>query len=229
MTEANNKPQQPVLSVSEGTTRDKSSLGVAVYYEIMKRTVKEGTPRYRRIRKEAKAFLKRLGPRDPLEQVLAEQILWMHATMAYLSHYAAVQPRGRWMKLFHAARDRLGNTCRKHIVALQEYRRPRRRSFTAVRQANIAQQQIVTSAAEPAAIAAGRKVKAIKNGEVHVHGGGIIAAQGQAALPLERAGAGSAAEAHPADSAVEIQQRTQDAAGQAAIQPESPHPRIVQP
>ncbi|MGD1277547.1 MAG: hypothetical protein ABR964_10020 [Tepidisphaeraceae bacterium] len=228
MTQANSMPERPVLDVSEGATRDNSSLGVAVYYEIMHRTVKEGTPRHRRIRREAKAFLKQVGPRDPLEQVLAEQILWMHATMANLSHFAAMQKRGRWFKVYHAARDRLSNACRKHIMALAEYRRPRRSSFTAVHQANIAQQQIVTTA-QPLASSTDGRQKSLESGEAYVDCKRALPSQGQTPLPLERAGAVREARAHPADPAVEMEHGTQDADGQAAIQPEPSDSRLIQP
>ena len=76
---------------------------------------------------------------------MVEQMLWMHGRLAYLNFYAAQQIHNKPMQVLHTAADRLANTLRRHMTAFADYRNPGRKRFTAVRQANIAQQQIVSN------------------------------------------------------------------------------------
>src|SRR5688572_21647080 len=89
--------------------------------------------------------LSRMQPRDAVEQLLLGQMLLTHIRAARLTCGAMRQTNAKWAQLMHEAADRAGNTFRRQILALAEYRRPPRppRSFTAIGQANIAQQQLV--------------------------------------------------------------------------------------
>lgn len=89
-------------------------------------------------------MLKDFGPRDPVEEMLVAQMIQTHARMTYLNTFAFQQTNLKWAAMMHEAADRAANTFRRQMLALAEYRRPRRaNSFTAIAQANIAQQQVV--------------------------------------------------------------------------------------
>ncbi len=90
-------------------------------------------------------LFERLQPRDPLEELLVGQMLVTHVRLLHLSTSAQQQQNLKWAAMMHEAADRAANTYRRQMLALAEYRRPPRppRSFTAIGQANIAQQQVV--------------------------------------------------------------------------------------
>jgi len=218
--------QLTTAAVMRPKRRDSSALPVKIYEEIMNRTLTAGTPRHRRVKAEARSFLARVGPRDPLEEVLAEQILWMHGTIAYLSHFAVVQTPNHRMKWMHIARDRLANACRRHVMALLEYRRPSRRRFTAVHQANIAQNQIVTVSEPPTP---GKTKQSLSQGETDVRDERAITGKAKAPLPALPGGPGIAASGDPPQSAVAQEPRPQDGPGEKAFEPEPPDARPVHP
>jgi hypothetical protein len=124
---------------------DETSLAVRVYCQMMDKLVQRDSPRHERLHADAIELLRRLDPQDAIEQMMVEQMLWMHGRLAYLNYYAALQTRNKPMQVLHTAADRLANTLRRHMVAFADYRNPGRKRFTAVRQANIAQQQIVSN------------------------------------------------------------------------------------
>jgi hypothetical protein len=130
---------------------DETSLPVRIYCLMMDNLVKKQSPRQQRLHKDAQDLLRRMDPQDPIEQMLSEQILWMHGRLALLNYFAAMQTKKIPMQLLHPAADRLANTLRRHLMAFADYRNPGRKRFTAVRQANIAHQQIVTNHSQPAA------------------------------------------------------------------------------
>ncbi|NOG54735.1 MAG: hypothetical protein HND57_10480 [Planctomycetes bacterium] len=90
-------------------------------------------------------MLRRMAPRDPLEEMLAVQALLAHARVLHLSTLANQQQTPDGIRVIHEYADRASNTYRRLMLALAEYRKPPRggNSFTAVKQANIAQQQLV--------------------------------------------------------------------------------------
>jgi len=123
--------------------------------------------------------LERMGPQDPLEEMLIQQAVLAHARVLHLTEYANRQERLEAVKVAHEYADRASNTYRRHMLALAEYRRPPRPgdSFTAIRQANIAGQQVV------------------QNGEIRASGNatneqGSEPARAPQALPAEPGGAG---------------------------------------
>jgi hypothetical protein len=124
---------------------DETSLAVRVYCQMMDKLVERDSPRFERLHTEATELLRRLDPQDAIEQMMVEQMLWMHGRLAHLNYYAALQTRNKPIQVLHTAADRLANTLRRHMMAFADYRNPGRKRFTAVRQANIAQQQIVTN------------------------------------------------------------------------------------
>lgn len=88
-------------------------------------------------------LVKRMKPRDPLEEMLVQQCLWTHARVARLSHLATVQTQAENLKTLNDAADRAANTYRRLMLALAGYRNPRRDSINVVAgQANVAEKQV---------------------------------------------------------------------------------------
>ncbi len=87
----------------------------------------------------------RLEPRDPLEEMLIIQAIVTHARAMHLNHTATRQERPITLQTVNEYADRASNTYRRLMLALAEYRRPPRppANFTAIGQANLAQQQVV--------------------------------------------------------------------------------------
>lgn len=72
------------------------------------------------------------------------QMAWAHARLARLSAIAHNQEHRGNVQVVHEACDRAANTFRRQMLALAEYRRPAQPgSFVAIRQANVANQQVV--------------------------------------------------------------------------------------
>src|SRR5450432_232553 len=90
-------------------------------------------------------LIRRMEPRDPVEEMLVAQMVWMHGRVVQLTRIASAQKNLEWSALMNEQADRAANLFRRQMLALAEYRRPRKRSFTAIKQANIAGQQVVTS------------------------------------------------------------------------------------
>lgn len=91
--------------------------------------------------------LKTMQPRDPLEQMLIMQAIWAHARVARLSAVANQQQGMQQIRIVNDAADRAANTFRKLMQALADYRRPpKAESVTIVKQANLANQQVVNNA-----------------------------------------------------------------------------------
>jgi|SRR5665213_4849 len=89
--------------------------------------------------------MSRMNTRDPFEEMLVIQALWSHARLARLHGIANQQTNPDHLQIVHAACDGAANTFRRQMLALAEYRQPRKSgdSFTAIKQANFAQQQVV--------------------------------------------------------------------------------------
>jgi hypothetical protein len=116
-----------------------------VYRRMLETTTKENSPLLKRCLSEGIRLLRSMDIGDPVEAMMAEQIVWMHARMAYLNFFSTVQTDLPSIGVFHLAADRLGDTFRRHVEALANYRHPERKRFTAIRQTNIAQNQIVAN------------------------------------------------------------------------------------
>jgi hypothetical protein len=124
---------------------DETTTAVRIYCQMMDRLIDRKSPRHVRLHSDAAELLRRIDPQDAIEQLMSEQILWLHARFAHLSYYASLQTKNPPMQIMHNAADRLANTLRRHLMAFADYRNPGRKRFTAVRQANIAHQQIVNN------------------------------------------------------------------------------------
>ena len=87
----------------------------------------------------------RMEPRDPLEEMLVSQAMCAHARVLHLTDLANHQTSLDGMKTVHEYADKASNTYRRLMLALAEYRRPPKAgdTYTAIRQANIAGQQVV--------------------------------------------------------------------------------------
>lgn len=93
----------------------------------------------------AKGVLDRMAPRDPAEEMLIAQLLLAHARVMRLSQLANKQTSLEGLRTVHEYADRASNTYRRLMLALAEYRRPPRSgdTFAVVKQANIANQQVI--------------------------------------------------------------------------------------
>lgn len=88
-------------------------------------------------------FLARLAPRDPIEELLAFELLWNHARVMKLSLLANTLSDLPAVLNTNAAADSAACTTRKLVRALDEHRHPRREGKVyAIQQANVAEKQI---------------------------------------------------------------------------------------
>jgi len=88
-----------------------------------------------------------MKPRDPAEELLISQLVLTHTRVLHRTALASKQTFLEAIRIVNEYADRASNTYRRQMLALAEYRRPPRGgdSFTAIKQANIAQQQVVMS------------------------------------------------------------------------------------
>lgn len=92
----------------------------------------------------AQDLIERFGPRDPVEEMMVSQMVVTHGRLLQLTSMAVNQTNLKWAQLMNDAADRASNTFRRLVLALADYRNPRRgNSFTAIGQQNVAGQQIV--------------------------------------------------------------------------------------
>jgi len=78
------------------------------------------------------------------------QMAWTHARLARLSAIENNQEQRANVQVLNDACDRAANTFRRQMLTLAEYRRPvQPGNFLAIRQANIANQQVVQNAESP--------------------------------------------------------------------------------
>ena len=90
------------------------------------------------------AIRESVQPRDALEEMLVVQMAWTHARLARLSAIAHNQEQRGAVQVVNDACDRAANTFRRQMLALAAYRQPSQPgSFVAIRQANVANQQVV--------------------------------------------------------------------------------------
>ena len=140
--------------------------------------------------------LKRMDPRDPLEELLIVQCLWTHARVAHLTNLASRQTTAEGSKRLNDSACKASNTLRRHMLALAEYRRPPRAgdTFTAIKQANIAQQQVVQNVES-----GGSKIENATNEK-----GMSDDATTSAAIPADTGGTKIATSGRSADTAVAV-------------------------
>jgi len=93
----------------------------------------------------ARELLVQLDPQDAAEKMLVTQMIATFGRSMFLSRFANRQKHPKWFGLVSAECGRAMNLYRKQMQSLAEYRRPRRTVFTAIRNANIAGQQVVVT------------------------------------------------------------------------------------
>jgi hypothetical protein len=90
------------------------------------------------------AIKESVRPRDVIEEMLCLQMAFTHARIAKLSLQAIQQVDRNNVQVVNDACDRAANPFRRQMLALGEYRRPPRSdAFVAIKQANVAAQQVV--------------------------------------------------------------------------------------
>jgi hypothetical protein len=92
------------------------------------------------------------NPTDPVEVMLVEQSLWAHFRLGQL-HVNASGATGETIAVYNAAATRLMSECRKHVLALREYRSP-----VAPKQVTIFKQQNVAAGDQQIALVEGNGV-----------------------------------------------------------------------
>ena len=159
-------------------------------------------------------MLERMAPRDPLEEMLVVQAALTHARVLHLTEYANRQEHLDAVRVAHEHADKASNTYRRLMLALHEYRKPPRSgdTFTAIRQANIAGQQVV------------------QNGEISgsrnaTNEQGPEPAEAPQALPAEPGGVDVLAGLGSPREAVGTVHRAEDTRGQGEEPDERPQPR----
>jgi hypothetical protein len=97
-----------------------------------------------KLRPLARELLSELDPKDTAERMLAVQMVAVFSRSMYLARAANAQKNTKWFSLYSGECDRAMTQFRRQVQTLKDLRRPRR-SFTAIRNANIAGQQIVVT------------------------------------------------------------------------------------
>ncbi len=88
-----------------------------------------------------------VSPRDPLERMLVQQLLWCQQRVAHLSMQACKPANLKQLWTINELADRAMNSDRRGMLALREYRAPHRQvNITAVKQLNQAEQQNIVQA-----------------------------------------------------------------------------------
>ncbi len=98
----------------------------------------------------ARELFAQLDPQDSAEKMLITQMIATFSRSMFLSRNANIQKNQKWFALYSSECDRTMDLYRKQMQTLIEYRRPRRRMFTAIRTANIVGQQVVVGDSAPA-------------------------------------------------------------------------------
>ncbi len=142
-------------------------------------------------------LMREMAPRDALEEMLAVQALLAHVRVLHLTRLSGTQTEIKAIQTVNEYADRASNTFRKLMLALPEYRRPPRSgdSFTAIKQANIANQQVV------------QNEKSQTEGTTNEQG---LPAGATPALPADSGGPGLAEVLSEAEQAVGAQLRADD-------------------
>lgn len=157
--------------------------------------------------------LARMQPKDPLEEMLIVQAVVAHARALHLSELACRQTDIETVRIVNEYADRASNGFRRLMLGLAEYRRPPAASaFMAIKQANLANQQVIQNHENAAERNATNEQ-------------GCRPAQAPAALPADPRGAGIAPGIGTAGEAVDAVHRSKDPGRQGPIQPKRPQAR----
>jgi len=152
------------------------------------------------------ALKETVQPRDVIEEMLVLQMAWTHARLARLSRLANNQTDRNGLRVVNDACDRAANTYRRQMLALAEYRRPPREPFVAVKQDNIAQQQVVQNA----------EIRKIESG----NGSNEQGSAAPKTLPPHAEGADFIAAGRAEPQTVAVEHRAADGRGQGPVKNE---------
>jgi hypothetical protein len=94
-------------------------------------------------------LLMEIDPRDATERMLTAQIIATFGRAMFLARHANHQKNMKWFSLYSRECDRAMKLYRLQMQTLTDYRRPRRTSFTTIRNANIAAQQVINPLPAP--------------------------------------------------------------------------------
>jgi hypothetical protein len=114
-----------------------------IYRSMLQSFVNAGTPGMTAWMQRGWRLLRELDPSDPVEEILAARLVAADARRAYLDHFALIQKTFRNIRGFQEMCNRADFAMAKLVRTLAEYRSPDRRQFISVKNANIAQKQIV--------------------------------------------------------------------------------------
>lgn len=159
-------------------------------------------------------LIARVNPRDPLEEMLVEQCIWAHGRVRHLSALANQQTDLDAVRQVNDSADKASNTFRRLMLALREYRQPPRPGdqFTAIKQANIANQQVVQNL-EPEKQNASNEKGFANDASIDSD----LEQAPPASLPAEPGGACLTAAEHPAGEAVGAHDGAEDGRGQGSL------------
>lgn len=119
-----------------------------VYHQILHRGIDQIFPGPE-LRETMLSFvtdtIRRAEPADPMEEMLVCQMLLAHMRSLHMTYLMGATSDSQDAGVLAQHAERASNTYRRLMLALAEYRRPARRSFTAIRQANVAHQQVVAN------------------------------------------------------------------------------------
>lgn len=123
-----------------------------VYYRVLAHSIEKMFPSPE-LRQSCLAFvtdtIRRAEPQDPMEEMLISQMLLAHLRSLHMTFLSGGSQHTEDIGALAQHAERASNTYRRLMLALAEYRRPAHRSFTAIAQANVAQQQIVANGTTP--------------------------------------------------------------------------------
>jgi hypothetical protein len=156
--------------------------------------------------------------RDPLEEMLLQQMVWTHSRAAWLTTQANKVDNIKQLRAFSDAADHASNTFRRLMLGLSEYRNPRREGgFTAIHQLNAAAQQVVQNCGTP-------PNPENQNGKPSNE---KEKPDGAPALPAYPGRPGVPTADHSVGEALAVDARAGDAAGQGAEQPQRSEARAA--
>jgi hypothetical protein len=139
-------PQCTVDSTSQPTTGETPPAVADPLQRMLDLALNPGSKISDRVAPLARDLLLEFDPQDPAEKMLVIQMIANFSRALFLSRNANSQKNTKWFTLYSAECNRTMHLYRKQLQSLADYRRPRRTTFTAIRTANIAGQQVVMTA-----------------------------------------------------------------------------------
>jgi hypothetical protein len=158
--------------------------------------------------------LERLAPRDPLERMLAVQLLWQHVRIATLCVQETQARDPKEAAAIRANIEQAMNTFRRQVQSLRELQSPRSLNLIRGGQVNVGDGQVVTN----------NQLNAERNSENELgfdHGD-------ETEVPALAGGADSAPAVDRPRQALDAVHGAQDGCGQGRVAPKRPQARAVQ-